>query len=423
MIKDCRFRFLFLFVLAMVLLPLHAQISGYRTQPLVPEIKTLQTIVGDDFMRLPVIDLSGKEGLEISFDYLSDEQAWLSYRIIHCDRNWNQDDLDELEFADGFLPVRITDVAPSFNTFVSYYHYRISFPNEDVSLTASGNYAVLIHPEDDEDDILAVATFSISEQLAFVKGEVSGNTDIDYNKSHQQLTIDLSWGQSKLPYVDPAEDIRLVVRQNRSDETRREIAAPARIEGSRAVYEHNRDLIFDAGNSFRRFEFTDVRYATFGVDHVDYHAPYYYVTLQTGRSRSDAAYLYDQDQHGRYLVHALHVSDEPTEAEYFKARFMLKAPMSLERKGIYLSGDFTYGQFSVDFRMNYDENEDIYWKDVVLKQGAYNYKYYVDEKPSALEGDHYETDNEYDIYIYYRPNGARYDRLLGVAQICKRPLK
>lgn len=394
-----------------------AQDLQYHTKPLVDEIKTIRTIVDDDFMKLPVLDMDGTSSLEISFDYLADNQEWLSYRVIHCDADWKQDNLSELDYLDGFLPVKIEDVTPSFNTFVSYYHYSISFPNEDVKLNLSGNYAVLIHPEDDPDDILAVATFSLCEKTAFVEGEVSGNTDIDFHKSHQQLALSISWAQSRLSFVDPTSELRVIVSQNRKEETRKEIKFPTRIESGKIVYEHNKDLIFNAGNNYRRFEFTDHRYASLGVDNIRYRAPYYYATLLTGRSRNDTHYLFDQDQNGRYLVHALNVDDVNTEAEYFMARFMLKAPLTLDSKGIYLSGDFTYGTFDDKFRMNYDEEENIFWKDVLLKQGAYNYQYLVDGSTEALEGNYYETENEYDIYIYYHPQGARYDRLIGVGNI------
>ena len=185
----------------------------------------------------------------------------------------------------------------------------------------------------------------------------------------------------------------------------------------KAVFEHNRDLIFDAGNNYRRFEFTDLRYATIGVESIRYEAPYYCVNLRLDTPRNTANYLFDKDQNGRYLVRALRVSDQNVEAEYFKARFTLKADVMLSDKGIYLSGDFTYGQYSDEFRMEYDDESGLYWKDVILKQGSYNYIYAVDRVPSVLEGDFHEAENEYDIYIYYRPNGARYDRLLGVADI------
>lgn len=406
-----------LFLFVMVLCPLHAQILKHSTRPFVEEVKTLQTIVDGGFMKLPVIDMEGNSSIEISFDYLSDEQPWLAYHIVHCDADWHQDDLGEMDYVEGFFPVKIEDVQPSFNTFVSYYHYSVKFPNEDVKLTASGNYAVLIHPEDDEDNVIAVATFSVSEQIAFAKGEVSGNTDIDFLKTHQQLSFDVSWGQSKLPYLDPASDLKIVVRQNRREDTKRVMSVPTCVESGKAVFEHNRDLIFDAGNNYRRFEFTDLRYATIGVENIRYEAPYYCVNLRLDAPRNTSNYLFDKDQNGRYLVRALRVSDQNVEAEYFKARFTLKADVMFSNKGIYLSGDFTYGQYSDEFRMEYDDESGLYWKDVILKQGSYNYIYAVDGIPSVLEGDFHEAENEYDIYIYYRPNGARYDRLLGVADI------
>ena len=33
------------------------------------------------------------------------------------------------------------------------------------------------------------------------------------------------------------------------------------------------------------------------------------------------------------------------------------------------------------------------------------------------EGSHWETRNEYTIYVYYKPFGARYERLVGVKRI------
>jgi hypothetical protein len=36
---------------------------------------------------------------------------------------------------------------------------------------------------------------------------------------------------------------------------------------------------------------------------------------------------------------------------------------------------------------------------------------------SMLEGDWYETENEYHIIIYYRPFGARFDRVIGYQKV------
>ena len=60
-----------------------------------------------------------------------------------------------------------------------------------------------------------------------------------------------------------------------------------------------------------------------------------------------------------------------------------------------------------------------YTADLLLKQGAYNYMYlWVPDgtavgQTGKIEGDHYETVNEYLVKVYDRPMGERYDRLVG----------
>lgn len=396
----------------------------YGTRPVAEAVRTLRTVADGDFRRLPVLDMAGAGRIEISFDMLGDAQAHLAYRVVHCDRDWQPDGLSELDYAEGFMPVRVEDARPSFNTFVGYWHYSVTFPNTDVRLLASGNYAVLFHPDDDPDDIVAVAAFALSEQAAAVEGEVTANTDIDFRAGHQQLTLALTWPAQRLPHLDPATDVTLTVEQNRRPDTRRTVARPARIEARRAHYEHDAALIFEAGNTWRRFEFVDERYATLGVESVRYHAPYHYVRLHTDRPRVRVPYYYDEDQLGRFLITAKRVDDADTEADYFVAQFALDmAPLP---QPVYLTGDFTYGQRSEETQMRYDEEAELYTAEVLLKQGAYNYQYVTPRPdgtawPADVEGNRYETRNEYDVRVYYRPPGARYDRLLTTAVLYPTP--
>lgn len=403
----------------------------YYTHPLVDEVKTLRTLVDGDFSKLPVIENKGRSHIEISFDYMADEEQYLQYTVVHCDANWQADDLSELDYINGFQPTRITSVEPSFNTYVNYYHYSLSFPNEDVELLLSGNYAVIVHAENDPDDAVAVACFSVSEQMAFVGGEISANTDIDFRQEHQQLTLQCTWSHQQLPYLNPASELRMYVTQNRRPSTRREVKTPSRIETNKAYYEHVRDLIFEAGNVFRCFEFTDHRYATLGIERVRYQAPYYHAILELDKSRAGSVYNYDKDQHGHYLVHALRVDDVETESEYFWAEFSLSGAMPPKGQGdIFIAGDFTHGELIDEYKMEYDPERQCYTNRVLLKQGYYNYQYVVgpawqpdyqeripDISTRVVEGNYYEAHNQYEIYVYYRPAGARFDRLLGVAII------
>ena len=399
--------------------PLEAQ--TVCTKPLRPEVKSLQTIVDDDFSRLPVIDLGGNAQVIISFDWLGDEQPWLDYTLVHCNARWEPDDLTEMDCLEyNCLPQHLDEVRPSFNTFLNYFHYEVTVPNAEVRPTVSGNYALMVSLQDEPDSLVAVACFMVSEQMAFVTGNVSGNTDIDFHAQHQQLTMDVAWSESKLPHLEPTTDLRIHVMQNRRLDNDRWLEHPSRVSKGQATFEHDPSLIFEAGNNWRRFEFTDERYPGLGIDHVRYHAPIYYAYLNTDRLRTLDNYRYDQDQHGRFLVHALHVDDEQTEAEYFRAMFTLDAPQRLDNQGIYLVGDMTAQVIDESTRMEYDLEQGLYYKELLLKEGAYNYQYLVPTGQGPLtgaltEGNHYETPNEYEVMVYYRPFGSRYDRLIGTA--------
>ena len=56
---------------------------------------------------------------------------------------------------------------------------------------------------------------------------------------------------------------------------------------------------------------------------------------------------------------------------------------------------------------------------LLLKQGYYNFQYvYVDRGSTVadnknIEGSFWETENDYQIFVYYRNFSGRYDRLVG----------
>ena len=96
-----------------------------------------------------------------------------------------------------------------------------------------------------------------------------------------------------------------------------------------------------------------------------------------------------------------------------------------EAKGgtVYLQGEaFDYLPLQ-DRQMYFNPDTREYEASVLLKQGNYNYQYlYKGANDSVgatlpIEGDFHQTENEYSIFVYYRPMGARFDRLVGVSTI------
>jgi hypothetical protein len=74
-------------------------------------------------------------------------------------------------------------------------------------------------------------------------------------------------------------------------------------------------------------------------------------------------------------------------------------------------------------KLLYNFENKAYEKTLLLKQGAYNFQYVFrptnNGKPTSerLEGSYWETENDYQVYLYYRAIGERYDRLIGFRQL------
>ena len=69
----------------------------------------------------------------------------------------------------------------------------------------------------------------------------------------------------------------------------------------------------------------------------------------------------------------------------------------------------------------------VYEATIPLKQGFYNYMYvFVPDNDkqikdhSLTEGNYYDTENDYAIYVYYRSFGQRNDELIGISFINSR---
>jgi hypothetical protein len=389
----------------------------YRTEIFREDVKSLEIKVGGEVFSYPYAALNDSRRIEIVFDALNRTGGRFAYSVIHCNADWTPSPLLPVEYMKGFQNAVIEDFANSFNTTVNYTNFKLTFPNRDVSLTVSGNYAVRIYDENTPGETALVACFSVYESAVEITAAVSGNTDVDFNSEHQQIDITVDY--SKLNIGFPQNELKTHVYQNNNRNGVRENIRPQRVVNGKMIFEHNSDLIFEAGNEYRRFEFLSSRNATMGVEEIKYFRPYYNVTLYQDETRSDKSYLYDRDQNGRFFTNCERCSDPQTEADYYIVHFSL-ASDRLASGDIYLLGDAFGNSPDERNRMEYSAESDRYEKAVLLKQGLYNYQYaYMDRETGAisagrLEGNFHETENEYTVAVYYRPPGARYDRLAGV---------
>lgn len=382
--------------------------------------RTLQVSLEGDPMAPPVLVLGSNDRLIFSFDRLEDDRSYLRYRITHCNADWQPSGLVDSEILDGFNEATIDDYDFSRGTTVNYVNYRFTIPSRDMAPLLSGNYLVSVYNEDNPDAILAQWRFMVSEQRASISSQLTSRTDTDYNEGHQQLTVTVDTDRQDM--TDPFNDLTVMIQQNGRLDNEIALRHPLRMSGRTAVYEHQAPLIFEAGNEYRRFETVSIDYPGMKIASTAYLNPYYHATLEPDTVRTYATYSYDSTQNGRFRIRE-YDSDQPdTQADYVVVHFTLEMD-EMPGTMIFIDGDLTSRRFDDASLMTFNHSTGRYEKAMLLKQGSYNYQYLAVPPgarrgyTSIIEGDKYQTVNEYLIKVYTRQPGDRYDRLLGVSRI------
>ncbi len=393
-----------------------------RTAIYSPSFRSLQVYPEGNYYAPPIVSLGApSDRITVSFDEIADSRSYLRYRLVHCDAMWRPDGLLESEYLTGFNEAEIETYDFSQGTNINYVHYSLTVPNEQMNYTLSGNYLLQVYNEDDPDTTLLQAAFSVTENNINLGAGVTSRTDFDYNGRHQQLDIEADY--KKAPALhNPYTDLAIIVSQNGRIDNEVILRSPSRAGGGKASYQHLPELVFPAGNEYRRMECVSTLYPGMNVETIEYAEPFYHIIVRGDESREGQSYLYDQTQFGRFTVRNANTNDSDTEADYVMAHFTLYAPQ-LKNADVFLDGDFTQRRFDPESLMVYNPAYQAYEKTMMLKQGAYNYQYLtvphgsMKGATSPMEGDYYQTVNEYLIKAYYRVPGERYDRLGGVTVV------
>lgn len=395
-------------------------LCAQRNEILDGQLHTLQVIVNDDPLLPPIMNQGGHNHVEISFDEFSHEYHRYIYKVEHCNADWSPStEIFESDFLNGFNGEPIEDFEKSFNTTVLYTHYSLRIPNENISLKLSGNYKLTVYNDEGDEPVpVLTACFSLVEPGVGIGTAISTNTDIDFNKSHQQLDLSISYGGTKI--IDPHRELQTVVLQNRRWDNCVFNPKPNIQAAHKIKFTHNRQLIFPAGNEYHKFEMLDVHIPTLNIDRMEWFDPHYHATLYPNQTARN--YLYDEDQNGAFIIRNSDDMDVETTSDYVFTHFTLKSPQ-LSGGEVYLNGGWTYNRFIPEYRMTYNRDTQSYEATVLLKQGYYNFNYlFVPDRSQTgnsgpTDGNFYETENEYIILVYHRPNGGRYDKLVGYRQL------
>lgn len=397
-------------------LSLYSFVVGARNTIYNNQIKTLQVIANDDWLSPPVITLGSDDKIHITFDELSHTYHRFVYHIEHCEADWTPStDLFESDYLSGFNDNPIEDYQTSINTNVLYTHYSLQLPNEKCSLKMSGNYHLTVTDENDE-KVLA-AEFMVVDPQMKVSMDMTTNTDIDVNRSHQQISVSVDYNGVDISNIE--EQIKLIVTQNGRSDNQKTNIRPNLITNKGLQWVHNRQLIFDAGNEYHKFEVLDVSHPTMGIDHINWDGHYYHAYPFVNEPRHN--YLYDVDANGAFYIRNSNNTENDYTTEYVFVHYQLKTE-EVSNGAIIIDGQWTTDNDRKQYVMEYDPSEHSYFTTILQKQGYYSYQYLLRSDDGHLsippsEGSFYQTENRYQAYIYYKGIGQRTWQLVGYRQL------
>lgn len=371
----------------------------------------------------PVIDLYEGVSLVFKFDDLSGEVKNYYYTIVHCDADWNESFIIQSDYLDGFPDSPLEDYEMSFNTTFNYINYQLLLPNENVQFKISGNYVLVIFEDNDKEKVVITQRFNVIEPLVEVEGTVrratldafkGENQEVDFTVFHENLIIN-----------NPQKEVKIVIMQNNRWDNAIRNLKPLFIKDRELIYDYNRENVFLAGNEFRYFDIRTNQLDGENVISTDFHRPYFHKTLMTDEVRVNKKFFSYEEMNGKYAIESQdrEVQDADLECDYTFVHFNLPLETILMGGSVNVFGALTGWNANKSNEMTWNFNTSRYELTLLLKHGYYNYQYVYVKQGSLvadhqnIEGSFWETENDYQIFVYFTDLAGRYDRLVGYRQL------
>lgn len=362
---------------------------------------------------IPIFQLG--DTFQLQFDDLHGTEDNYYYHITHCDYNWKQSQLSINEFLGGFNDQRILTYTNSLNALQIYSHYKISFPNQFTQLKVSGNYMISILNEDRE--VVFSRKFIVFEDLVAVPMQVKRARNVkDIEFKHN---LEFSIKSATINFQNPLSNVKVLLLQNGKFNNAIYNVKPMYTIGNDLIYKYDTETQFWAGNEYLFFENKIIQAANNSISRVDSGGGLYNCYLYNNQARKNQPYTYFPDVNGNFLIKNANAENSEIEADYAWIYFTLSAPSYFGKKDIYVTGMFNNYVLNDENKMEYNEKKAIYEKAIMIKQGFTNFDYTISDakgnldEENAVDGNYYQTENNYFALVYYRENNQRYDRIIG----------
>ncbi|HEX4888525.1 MAG TPA: DUF5103 domain-containing protein [Luteibaculaceae bacterium] len=361
-------------------------------------------------------ELNNPNRIVFSFDELGFDFKNYQYSFVHCNADWTQSSLLPSEYLDGYPEDYINQSSASFNTLTDFVHYEVLIPGEFTRIKKSGNYILKVFEVGNSDKPELTFRFVLYENLARIKAQIKRSDVVSERERLQE--VDFSFFP---PFAinNPFLDVKATLLQNGRWDNAITGLKPNFIRENEIVFNYDKESSFTAGNEYRYMDLTTIRIQTERVARIITSEGLTKITAIPDLPRYNLPYSFYRDLNGAFLIRNQDGTGSPeTDADYVEVLFTL--PMEAISAGtLYINGDFTAGQFNERYQMKYNYDRKAYECVLPLKQGLYNYQYVLanQNKQGAssepVEGNFFQTENNYIILVYFRDFSADFDRVIG----------
>ncbi|WP_295671033.1 DUF5103 domain-containing protein [uncultured Mucilaginibacter sp.] len=391
--------------------------SPYTDSVYHPEIKSVEFYNTKKQASFPLITLASGEKVMLAFDNLHGGSEEYYYTIEHCDALWNSSNISTIEYLQNYSDDKIINYTYSLGTFQKYTHYELTLPNENIAPKIPGNYILKVYEDADQSKLVLTRRLYVLNPKIGISAEMTPSVDNSTRPTNQKINFTLNYGN--LPVQNPATNLRTVIMQNNRPETGIQNTQPTYIRGTELIFSDVTQNDFPGGNEFRHFDTRTLKLNSERVLRLMHDTANTVIMLTDPDQGQLPNYSFQYDLNGSFYVLNQDGTDPRTDADYAHLYFTLSTQKSPNDGAPYLVGRFNDFKLDENSRMHYDANNNKFAIALHLKQGVYDYTFVWVEKANgkaddtALEGSHFETENDYQILVYYRPPGARWEELIG----------
>ena len=391
--------------------------QNYISRYLVPNqlpapqsINSLQLYRRGSVNNPPIIELGSSQKLVLAFDELTDLSGQFRITFTHHDKDWNPSNIPQDWYLDDMQELILGGGSKNQLSDPDYFHYSISFPNQQLSFLISGNY--MLHVTDFNS---GTRLFSLPFFVAEREGEITSWVETDYNAGARFEALDRPFSEFEYPeFIEfPEFDLSFKFVQNRFWGDAKQSENYDFSEEGRTQFHLSRENAFPAN-----FDFIGLNLNTFTQNNskiIEWRPD---LEPPLAVLREDVLNFTSDPNTG--WGSSFGNPKTSNDARYANVRFRFEDGGQFSaNQGVYLVGDFNQWLLSEKNKLEYNESSGYWETTSLIKEGSYTYKYAIRNGATGID-DLILSDSitrqqqEYTSFVYFQDPDYRYHRLLRV---------